>query len=351
MTSKIRQCLLAAFASISLLHIPLNSAAAQTAKKVVHLLSWGGTVQATLEGGGLAKKFTEETGYEVVLVPKKTSSEIVATALAQKSAPQVDVILCDYMPLLQGVNQGLLADLDETKLPNMAKLYPIARPGKNVVVPYGDAHAIMYQPDVYKKNKWPEPTSWQEFSRPDLKGKLVIPTFDNTYGFFMLVKLAEMNGGSIDNLDPGFAAFAKIAPGVLEWADTWGQMGVQFQSEAAALGTYGYARAKAMVDKGIPSKVVLPAGSYFNPFGAGIVKNAPNPEGANVLLNWLLGKTFLSYRSQKYADIVMSPDAELGEGTLTPEQVKSLTLLPFDRVVDKWADLQKRFQREIEGKR
>ncbi len=326
-------------------------ASAQAQNKVVHLLSWGGTVQATLEAGGLAKKFQEETGYEVVLVPKKTSSEIIATAIAQRGAPQVDVVLCDYMPFLQGIKQDIFADLDPAKLPNMAKLYGLARAGKNVVIPYGDTHAILYQPEVYKKNGWEAPKGWEAFMRPELQGKMVIPTFDNTYGFFMLVKFAELNGGGIDNIDPGFEALAKIAPGVIEWTDTWGQMGVQFQSEAAALGTYGYARAKAMRDKGIPSQVVLPEGSYFNPFGAGIVKNAPNPEGAYVLLNWLLGKTFLSYRSKQYADIVMNTEAETGEGTLSPKEVEGLVLLPFDKVVDRWADLQKRFQREIEGKR
>lgn len=324
---------------------------AQAQNKVVHLLSWGGTVQATLENGGLAKKFQEETGYQVVLVPKKTSSEIIATAIAQRNAPQIDVVLCDYMPFLQGERQGLFADLDPAKIPNMTKLFKIALAGKNVVIPYGDSHAILYQPEVYKKNGWSAPKDWKEFSRPEVKGKMVIPTFESTYGFFMLVKLAEINGGSIDNLEPGFQALTKIAPGVVEWTDTFGQIGVQFQSEAAGLGTYGYARAKALRDKGIPTQVILPEGSFFNPFGAGIMKNAPNPEGAAVLINWLLGKTFLTYRSKTYADIVMNKEAETGEGTLSPKEIDSLVMLPFEKVVDKWPDLQRRFQREIEGKR
>jgi putative spermidine/putrescine transport system substrate-binding protein len=166
----------------------------------------------------------------------------------------------------------------------------------------------------------------------------------------LLVKFAELNDGGIENIDPGFAALSKIAPGVIEWTDTWGQMGVHLQSEAAALGTYGYARAKAMRDKGIPVDVIIPKGSYFNPFGAGIMKNAPNSEGATVLLNWLLGKTFQSYRAKEYGDIVMNKETETPEGAPGPKEIEGFVMLPFEKVVDKWPEWARRFQREIESR-
>jgi putative spermidine/putrescine transport system substrate-binding protein len=63
--------------------------------KTVYFLSWGGTIQTMLEKEGWAEQFKKDTGYTVVLVPKATSAEIVATAIAQKAKPQVDVVMCD----------------------------------------------------------------------------------------------------------------------------------------------------------------------------------------------------------------------------------------------------------------
>jgi putative spermidine/putrescine transport system substrate-binding protein len=69
-------------------------ALARSADKSVYLLTWGGTIQAMLERDNWAKKFSDATGYEVILVPKATGTEIMAAAIAQKSKPQVDVVPC-----------------------------------------------------------------------------------------------------------------------------------------------------------------------------------------------------------------------------------------------------------------
>ena len=64
------------------------SAFAQSPNKTVHLLTWGGSVQKSFEQGGLADAFEKDTGYKVVVVPKPTGGEILATATAQKDKPQ-----------------------------------------------------------------------------------------------------------------------------------------------------------------------------------------------------------------------------------------------------------------------
>src|SRR5579859_520885 len=95
----------------------------RAAEKTVYLLTWGGTIQAMLERDGWSKKFAAATGYEVVLVPKATGVEIMATAIAQKSKPQVDVVQSDLLPWLGGIEQALYAPLDKDGVPNLAKLY------------------------------------------------------------------------------------------------------------------------------------------------------------------------------------------------------------------------------------
>ena len=69
-----------------------GAAQAQDKSKQVYFLSWGGTIQTMLEKEGWADQFAKDTGYTVTLVPKATSGEIIATAVAQKEKPQVDVV-------------------------------------------------------------------------------------------------------------------------------------------------------------------------------------------------------------------------------------------------------------------
>src|SRR5947209_4145318 len=127
--------------SLSLLLLVIAAIATPAAAdtKTVYFLSWGGTVQQTLEKEGLAQKFKEQTGYSVVLVPKATGSEIIAAAIAQKDKPQVDVVQTDLLPFLAGDDQKIFAPLTDKDVPNLAKMPALARlrEGRGVLT-YGD---------------------------------------------------------------------------------------------------------------------------------------------------------------------------------------------------------------------
>src|SRR5208282_4950831 len=119
---RMRRLALALLGALTLLAGP---ARAQT--KDVYLLTWGGTIQQMLERDGWDKKFTDATGYHVILVPKATGPEIMATAIAQKDKPQVDVVMSDHLPWLAGLQQGLFAPLDSAAAPNNNNLYAAAK--------------------------------------------------------------------------------------------------------------------------------------------------------------------------------------------------------------------------------
>src|SRR6516164_4201585 len=136
--------------------------------KTVYLLTWGGTIQAMLERDGWSKKFAVTTGYDVVLVPKATGTEIMATAIAQKAKPQVDVVQSDLLPWLTGFDQDLYVPLDEATVPNSAKLYEPAliRSGKDRQVlgvePYGDLFCLIYNKETFAKRGWALPAKWTD---------------------------------------------------------------------------------------------------------------------------------------------------------------------------------------------
>jgi spermidine/putrescine-binding protein len=103
--------------ALGLAGLPGGGVAEAADAKTVYFLSWGGTVQTMLEKEGWAQQFNKDTGYTVVLVPKATSGEIIATAIAQKDKPQVDVVMCDYAAWLDGLKQGIFASVDPRSKP------------------------------------------------------------------------------------------------------------------------------------------------------------------------------------------------------------------------------------------
>lgn len=319
--------------------------------KEVRFLSWGGTVQTMLEKEGWADQFAKDTGYTVVLVPKATSAEIIATAVAQKDKPQVDVVMCDLVAYLQGVEQGIFGKLEQSKVPNLAKMLDVAKIKDMGIMTYADILAIIYQEDVFKRKGWAPPKSWSDLLRPEFKDQLLIPPVSNTYGLYALVELARLHGGSEKNIDPGFEALKKIAPNVVDWTTTFAKIGTLMQAESASVAVFGNASGWEIKTRGAPVNVIIPQPAYMSPTVAGIVKGAPNPEGAAVFLNWLISEKVLAYRAERFGQSPMNREVKVkGEAAsrvLTGDQLSQLVRLDYEQVVAKRVEWNQRFEREV----
>lgn len=350
-----RRRLLASAAAIALVACGWGAPPARAAGGTVYFLSWGGTIQTMLEKEGWADRFKKETGYDVQLVPKPTSSQIIATAIAQKDKPQVDVVMCDYAAWLQGLHQGVFAKLDDKSVPSLKELYPIAhiKQGGDTmgVFTYGDVVGILYQPDVFKQNGWAPPTGWKDLFRPEFKGKLIIPPVSNTYGLYTLIQLADMNGGSVENIDPGFKALEKLAPNVFDWTTTFAKIGSYFESQAAAIAVFNTGAGWEFKKRGIPVSIVVPDPAYLSPTAAGIMKNAPNPKGARAFLNWLTSKEVLTYRAERFGQIPMNRTVKLtgaAAGRIPTEaEMEKLKVIDYDTVLKKRPAWNQRFDQEV----
>ena len=319
--------------------------------KEVRFLSWGGTVQTMLEREGWAEQFKKDTGYSVVLVPKATSAEIIASAVAQKASPQVDVVMCDLIAYLQGVQQGIFAKLDPARIPNLAKMVDIARVGEHGIMPYADILAIIYNDEVFKKKGWAPPKSWADLLRPEFKGQLIIPPVSNTYGLYTLVEMARLHGGSEKNIEPGFTAFKKMAPGVVDWTTTFAKIGTLMESETASIAVFGNGSGWEIKGKGIPVNVVIPKPAYVSPTVAGVVKGSPNPAGGEALLNWLISEKVLAYRAERFGNTPMNKETKVSatakERVLAGEQLNDLVKLDYAKVLASRTEWNARFEREV----
>ena len=329
---------------------------ARAADKTVYLLTWGGTIQAMLERDNWAKKFADTTGYSVVLVPKATGIEIMATALAQKAQPQVDVVQSDLLPWLGGVQQGLFAPLDKAAVPNLASLYgPALVKSSDQVIgvqPYGDVFCLIYNKDVFAKNNWAPPTQWTDMERPELKGQLLIPPASSIYGIYYLIIEARAHGGDEKNIEPGFTAMKKIGPGVVDWSDTFAKMSQFLADGTASLAFHGIAGALDMVGRKLPVAYVVPDPVYYSPTAMGVMKGGPNSAGAAAFVNWWISPEVQSYRADTYGQTVMNREAKVSDAMAaklpSKEKLGKLVEVDYATVLanrQAWSD---RLQREVQ---
>jgi putative spermidine/putrescine transport system substrate-binding protein len=337
---------IAAAAISALVAAALAAGLAAAQEKSVRLISWGGSVQQTFEQGGLARAFEKDTGYKLVFVPKPSSPEIIATAIAQKDNPQIDVVLVEIVSFWQGVQRGIFAPISD--LPNFSKMYEFAKVKDLGMQVIGGVPVVVYNEEVFKKNGWAPPKGFADLMRPEFRDKIALPTCCTSFGLYITIELARLNGGNERNLEPGFQALKNLGP--VKWVETYSQLGVMMESGEAAIGVWGTTGAWDLVSKGVPLKLVPPDPVYLQTSAVGVMKNSRNPEGARALANWIMGDGFLIYRAEKYGEIPLNtetkyegdPNRKLGADTL-----KKAVVLDYDFISEHRAEWLDRFTREV----
>ena len=325
---------------------------AWAASKEVRLLSWGGSIQEIFEKKGWAEKFEEQTGYKFRLIAKAPSAVIISTAIAQKKKPEVDVVMCDVGAWSRGKDLGIFAKLDPKAVPNLKDMYPVALIDDIGVSPYGEIMCILYHKEIFKEKGWPKPTSWGDILLPKFAGMIAIPTIDNTFGLTTMIVLARIRGGGESNIEPGFKAEKELAPGVLTWEHHYSRLGQLFEARSIAITVYGSSGGFRLKNRGLPLEHVFPEGSPLVPVALGVMKGAPNPEGAQALANFLISPEFVSLRANKYGNVPLNRKASLDKGTvkklgISEELFASLTTIDWSITNQHRTAWVERWEKEI----
>jgi putative spermidine/putrescine transport system substrate-binding protein len=273
---------LAALSFVSSLAAPL----AAHAETTLYVANVGGSNEQ-LYRQKVIPAFEKAHNVKIVYVAGN-SSDTLAKLQAQKGHQQINVAVMDDGPMYQAMQMNLCAKLDDA--PIMNDLYPLAKIGPTAVGVGMVATGIGYNEEAFKKAGLPAPDSWKVLTDKRLKGKLGVPPITNTYGLHALVMLARMNGGGEKNIDPGFTAMTKeVAPNVLSWAPTPGEMDGQMQAGDVILAPYGSGRAVALQNTGFPLKFIYPkeGGVALQVAACAIAENA-QPKLSQEFVQYLL---------------------------------------------------------------
>jgi putative spermidine/putrescine transport system substrate-binding protein len=196
----------AALSALALL--PATTASAQ---ELVVAIFGGSFADNTQECA--VKPFEAQTGASVQFV-LGSSVQTAAKLRAAGDQSGVDVSYMDIQIVKQAQNEDLLETIDYDQLSHVGDLYDSAKdPDQNWVSLMYSGTAIAYNPNEISD----PPTSWHDIWDPQYQGRLALPDISGTSGQQFLIAAARLNGGSLEDVDPGFAAIEQLKPHVVTY--------------------------------------------------------------------------------------------------------------------------------------
>jgi putative spermidine/putrescine transport system substrate-binding protein len=333
--------------AIAALGVPLLAQAETT----LYIANVGGSNE-TMYRQKIDPPFEKAHDVKIVYVAGN-SSDTLAKLQAQKGHQQINVAVMDDGPMYQAMQAGLCGKIEEA--PVMKDLYPLSRLGPTSVGVGMVATGIGYNADAFKKMGLPAPDSWNVLTDKRLKGKLGVPPITNTYGLHTLVMLARMNGGGEKNIDPGFSAITKqVAPNVLSWAPTPGEMDGLMQSGDVILAPYGSGRAVALQNTGFPLKFFYPkeGGIALQVAACAVAENA-QPALSQQFIQYLLSPEVQAIQAQAIGlgpvnkTVQLTPEvaARVPYG---PEQIGKLIAVDWTTINQHRTEWTDRWNRTVE---
>lgn len=230
-------------------------------------------------------------GMSIIFEGTKSSVNLEKMS-ANKDKPYLSVVQMDDPVMIDAVELGLLTPIVASSVPNIGKLRKGAVHMDGMWANYVQPWAGV----AYNTSALKGVASWAQLWEPQYKGKIIIPSLQNTEGMWTLFMAAHLGTGkplSQAQYEVG-AAFDKLRslkPNVLSVYAVMSQaFSLLEQGEIAMLAgnfsSYTLPRKAA----GAPVNLAAPKeGIFAMPSGICLVKNGPNPELAQAYVNEMLG--------------------------------------------------------------
>ena len=285
--------------------------------------------------------FMEQTGAKLVVETGKNAERVTKI---EESPENYDVVVISDSFAAQLGNDGVLGNIDRSKIANLDSIYDVAKAPMGEE--YGPAYTfnrlgIVYDPSMTDV----EIKSFADLWNPELKDCIAVPDITTTSGVLFYYATAAAFG-----LTPGqdddaiFAKLEELKPNVVKtWTSANDTITMLNQGEAsvAALLDYSYTTAK----QANPDYVwVSPSEGNFACFNMlNITKDCKNKDLAEAFINFYLSKDVQQADALDGVDAPVNTEVELTEEqaanfTYGQEMVDSLILPDWSLITEKKAD-------------
>lgn len=199
------------------------------------------------------ESFKAATGTAVTLVAN-SSTQTAAKLRATKGSPEFDVVYVDSELAVPLAKEGLLEKVDTSALKSKPDVLPQAfDPNGYFTQMMTAATIIAYNPKLIDK-----PSSWADVLDPKYKGKIALPDITGTSGVQFLLAVNRMKGGTLDNLDPGFAAITAIKDNAVMFYTQADQLVPLFERGDIVMAPWYPDRVGSAADAGVSVTVSYP---------------------------------------------------------------------------------------------
>lgn len=255
----------------------------QEETKTITVSSFGGDYE--LAQKELVKAFEKEHKVKVKFVTLYSNDALVRLR-AEKSSPTLDVVQFSGGQEVTAAKENLLKKMDPKVITNQQDLHTLAlnKQGYAPNIAF-DAMGIIYNSDKIKT----APTSWNDLWKSDYKGHVGLADISNTFGLQFAIMSAKVNGGSENNIQPGFDKIKSLLPNVAAVVNTSPDVGNLFAQDEAWIAPYDSAYAFSFKKKGQPIRYVTPKeGAMATLINAQVVNGSKNEKLAQEFINYFL---------------------------------------------------------------
>lgn len=233
-----------------------------------------------------------EKKYDAKVLFEGTKSTVNLEKMrANKDAPYLSVVQMDDPVMILAVEEDVLTPISADAVPNLAKL-------RDGAVHMDGMWANYVQPwagIAYNTAAMDGVESWEALWSPEAKGKIIIPSLQNTEGMWTLFAAAHLATGkplteAQYEVDAAFDKLAELRDNLLSVYTVMTQsFNLLEQGEISMLSGSFSSYALPRKNEGAPVSLAAPKETIFAmPSGICMVKDGPNPELATAYINEML---------------------------------------------------------------
>lgn len=307
----------------------------------------------SIYGGGYAEDlkktiiepFEEKYGVTVAM-ESGSSSDRMAKMIATKGRGTDLMYIVDYQ-MADLKQRGILQPVEPGSITAMDDLEDWAKD------PLGDGMCPAFTVNAvglsYSTALETPPTSWADLMKPVDGLKTGFPDMSISYGPFVMSEVAGLNGGGIEDLDPGIAAVKDILPSLQIYTRGSQALEAIHQGEMSMAPNLNIFVSK---DADAPSAFVYPEEGAIGLLNlVCVVKGSANAELAQKLIDFHLSHDIQQELLNLYGEATVRTDVETptdaNPTVIPPEQYGKLHFLDANKVYEARPALMDKWQEEV----
>lgn len=292
----------------------------------------------------------EQQGLGKVNYATELSAGALSKLVAQRSSPPFNIMMVARSFALRAADQQLLAPIKGPEVPVLADVHPeaVLKDGLAVAM-ISDGADIMYDKDRVQSPI----TSWLDLWRPELRGRIALPSSSLSLVTFLLLSTARALGGSERNVEGAFAKLKELKGSARTFVSDPNQATQLLQQgDILAAPQFSLRIANVMAVAPSISRATPKEGVPAVPYDLCIPAASPDQDISRKYVNFVLSE---SVQKSLASNLLAAPvnrnvkiDAELAKKLAVPDFSK---LWFFDEayVASKQAEWMDRWTREIQG--